>query len=160
MDFEVLYRRHARDVYRFALFLTGKREEADDITAETFVRAWTAPEPIRVGTVKAYLFMIARNLHRSGLRQRNRHVDLHDDLRDPSRDPEAIAAERHELFRITQAIQTLPEADRAALLMRAQDDMPYEEIAAVLGITVAAAKVKVHRARVKLNETRSPKEIP
>ena len=51
-------------------------------------------------------------------------------------------------------LQTLPEPDRAALLMRAEDQMPYEEIAAALQITPGAAKVKVHRARLKLAELR------
>jgi DNA-directed RNA polymerase specialized sigma24 family protein len=44
----------------------------------------------------------------------------------------------------------LPEADRTAILMRALDKTPYEEIAWTLGISVTAAKVKVHRARIKL----------
>jgi RNA polymerase sigma-70 factor (ECF subfamily) len=44
-------------------------------------------------------------------------------------------------------LQSVPEIDRAALLMRAFHDLPYEEIAAALGISVASAKVKVHRAR-------------
>jgi RNA polymerase sigma-70 factor (ECF subfamily) len=44
--------------------------------------------------------------------------------------------------------------DRAVLLMRALDDMPYEEIAETLGIPVVTAKVKVHRARLKLMQTR------
>ncbi len=51
-------------------------------------------------------------------------------------------------------LQTLPEVDRAALLMHSQEDLPYTEIAAALGISVAAARVKVHRARLKLNEYR------
>jgi RNA polymerase sigma-70 factor (ECF subfamily) len=163
MDFETLYRSYARDVYRFALFLSGRPDEADDITAETFVRALTSREPIRVGTVKAYLFMIARNLYRAGLRRQARHVDLHrdhDDVPDRSRDPEAAAATRHELVRVLQSMQALPELDRATLLMRTHDEMPYEEIAAALGISVAAAKVKVCRARMKLNEIRDAKETP
>jgi RNA polymerase sigma-70 factor (ECF subfamily) len=154
MDFDSLYRSYARDVYRFALFLSGRPEDADDITAETFVRALTSREPIRVGTVKAYLFMIARNLHRAGHRHASRHTELHDDLRDPSRDPEEAAGGRRELLRVLEAMQRLPEVDRAALLMRALDEMPYEQIAAALGISIAAAKVKVCRARVRLNETR------
>ena len=50
------------------------------------------------------------------------------------------------------ALDALPEADRSAVLMRANGGLPYEEIAAVLRISVAAAKVKVHRARLKLAE--------
>ena len=52
------------------------------------------------------------------------------------------------------ALQQLPEIDRTVLLMRALDEMPYEEIAATLGISVVTAKVKVHRARLKLMQTR------
>jgi RNA polymerase sigma-70 factor, ECF subfamily len=160
MDFESLYRAHARDVYRFALFLTGREDDADDITAETFVRALTSREPIRVGTVKAYLFMIARNLNRAGYRRAARFTPLDTDLVDGARSPEATAASRLELRRVMQAMQTLPEIDRAALLMRANDALSYEQIAAALGISVAAAKVKVCRARVKLNTVRELKEAP
>ncbi len=52
------------------------------------------------------------------------------------------------------ALQQLPEIDRTVLLMRALDEMPYEEIAEALGIPVVTAKVKVHRARLKLMQTR------
>ena len=55
-------------------------------------------------------------------------------------------------------LRELPELDRAALLMRTQDGMPYEEIAQVLKISIANAKVKVHRARVKL-ATRIPRTV-
>src|SRR5258707_15661166 len=57
-----IYQRHAADVFRYALFLCGNRAQAEDITSETFVRLWTAPGEIRVTTVKAYLFTIARHL--------------------------------------------------------------------------------------------------
>ena len=61
-DFGTLYTKYAPDVFRFAMYLSGNRSEAEDITSETFVRAWTAPEPIAMATVKGYLLTIARNL--------------------------------------------------------------------------------------------------
>ena len=61
-DFHELYTRYARDVHRFALYLSGDAALADDITSETFVRAWNSAAPIREATVKAYLFTIVRNL--------------------------------------------------------------------------------------------------
>lgn len=64
IDVADVYGRYARDVYRFALYLSGNRAQAEDITSETFARAWIGRGQIRVGTVKAYLLMIARNLHR------------------------------------------------------------------------------------------------
>ncbi|HEY7500856.1 MAG TPA: RNA polymerase sigma factor [Vicinamibacterales bacterium] len=158
MNFESLYRTYARDVFRFALYLSGDRAEADDITAETFARALASREPIRVPTVKAYLLMIARNVYRAGRRRANRLTALEESVADARRDPETAAAHRRELDRVIAAMQTLPEIDRAALLMRALDDLPYEEIAAALGISAGAAKVKVCRARVRLNVIR--KEVP
>jgi len=69
-DFSSLYRKYASDVYRFALYLSNERGEAEDITSETFVRAWTSPE---------------------------RHVPLGDDLRDRQASPYARAEQNEKL---------------------------------------------------------------
>src|SRR5271170_210192 len=95
--FSELYKKHAPDVYHFALYLSGERGEAQDITSETFVRAWTAPEPIRMATVKGYLFTIARNLFLQGLRKKSRHVELDDQLRDPQAGPYVQAVQKEKL---------------------------------------------------------------
>ena len=156
IDFHSLYERYAPDVYRFALYLSGDAALADDITQEAFVRAWVMPGEVRGGTVKAYLLTIARNLFRAEGKRAARQVALPDALPDQKPGPEVVADGRLELTAVLEALQTLPEVDRAALLMHAQDNMPYAEIAAVLGLSVAAAKVKVHRARIKLNRLREP----
>lgn len=153
--FSELYKKHAPDVYRFALYLSGEHGEAQDITSEVFVRAWASSDPIRTATVKAYLFTIARNLFLQGLRKKSRHVALDEDLRDPQASPYAQAEEKAELAAVLAKLQKLPEIDRAALLMRAFDDMPYEEIARALGISLAAVKVKIHRARLALADIRN-----
>jgi RNA polymerase sigma-70 factor, ECF subfamily len=149
-DFSSLYKKYAPDVYRFALYLSGERGEAEDITSETFVRAWTSPEPIEMATVKAYLFTIARNLFLQGLRKKSRHVGLDDELRDPQAGPYALAEQKEKLQSVMAELQKLPEASRSALLMSAVDGMAYEEIAQVLGVSLAAVKVKIHRARLAL----------
>jgi DNA-directed RNA polymerase specialized sigma24 family protein len=59
-DFGSIYQRYAPDALRFTLYLCANRADAEDILSETFIRAWTSPAGIRVGTVKAYLLMIAR----------------------------------------------------------------------------------------------------
>jgi len=154
VDFRSLYERYAQDVYRFALYLCGDPALAEDIAEETFVRAWVTPGEIQVGTVKAYLFMIARNLYRTGLKHDARQVELEDDLPDSEPSPEAVSSLRSELQRVLQALQNLPEVDRAVLLMHVQDGMPYAEIAAVLSLSVAAVKIKVHRSRIELHRLR------
>src|SRR5215510_14111689 len=96
-EFHALYAKYAPDVFRFSLYLCGNRHDAEDITSETFVRAWTAPGEIRMATVKGYLFMIARNLFLQLLRARGRHVELTDTLRDPAPGQEADAERASEL---------------------------------------------------------------
>jgi len=149
-DFSSLYKKHAPDVYRFALYLSGERGEAEDITSETFVRAWTSPGPIEMATVKSYLFTIARNLFLQGLRKKSRHVALDEELRDPQAGPYLQVEQKEKLHSVMTELQRLPEASRSALLMRAVDGMAYEEIAQVLGISLAAVKVKIYRARLAL----------
>ena len=153
-SFGDLYSRYAADVFRFALYLSGNRAEAEDITSETFVRAWMAPERIRMATVKGYLFTIARNLFLQGRRKTARQVELSDELKDPGPGPHVRAEQDSELALVLAALQGLPEIDRAALLMRAEDEMPYDEIARALGISLASVKVKIHRARLALARIR------
>src|SRR5450755_706801 len=81
-DFSTLYRKYAPDVFRFALYLSGDRSQAEDITSETFVRIWTSSEKVELATVKGYLFTIARNLFLQGVRKKSQHVQLDKDLRD------------------------------------------------------------------------------
>ena len=153
-EFAAIYQRYAQDVFRFALYLSGDRGEAEDITSETFVRAWTSPEPIRMATVKGYLLTIARNLFLQGLRRKSRQVALGDELHDPRAGPHDQAEQNAQLRAALAELQRLPEIDRAALLMRAMDEMPYEEIARALGLSLAAVKVKIHRARLGLAHLR------
>jgi RNA polymerase sigma-70 factor (ECF subfamily) len=149
-DFHALYERHARDVMRFALYLSGDSSQAEDIAAETFARAWTMTGEIRTATVKAYLFAIVRNLVRERARHNRSSVEIDERLADPRPGPSVSADGRIELRAVLSALQRMPEADRAALLMRAQDGMSHEEIAAALGLSVAAVRVRIHRARLKL----------
>jgi RNA polymerase sigma-70 factor, ECF subfamily len=149
-DFGKLYESHAAAVRRFVLFLGSDAALADDIVAETFARAWTVSAPLRQDTVKAYLFTIARNLYRQSARRARRHGELPVDLPDEAISAERLVNDRSELAAALSAMQLLPETDRAALLMRAVDQMSYEEIAQSLGQSTVNAKVRVHRARLKL----------
>jgi RNA polymerase sigma-70 factor, ECF subfamily len=150
MDLHDLYSRYAAEVHRFALYLSGNPALADDLTSETFLRAWSSASPIRESTVKAYLFTIVRNLYLSEIARSARRVELIDDVASGSPGQHERLEASESLRDVLRLLKELPEVDRAALLMRTHDAMPYEEIAQVLKISIANAKVKVHRARVKL----------
>ena len=148
---ETLYQEHARTIYRFALGLCGDSHLANDLVSETFVRALTTSNRIEMESAQGYLCSIARNLYLKEWHRRRRHTELEDVHHDPSPGPEQQTMDGQTLGATLAALRLLPETDRTALLMRASDDVPYDDIARALGISLASAKVKVSRARLKLS---------
>lgn len=155
-DFDTIHRRYCSDVLRFAFYLCGDHSEAEDLCATAFLRAWMSTAPVRVGTVRAYLFVITRNLYRD--RQRRRLAEAHardapldESLTDPRPDPAAAAAARCDLDRVIRALQKLNENDRAIVGMSAFQDMSHADIAAALELSLSAVKVRLHRARLRLS---------
>ncbi|MBN2556477.1 MAG: RNA polymerase sigma factor [Anaerolineales bacterium] len=159
LNFQDLYDTYATDVYRFALWLAGDRPEAEDITSETFIRAWVKRSSIRTETLKAYLFTIARNVFLQRQRKRKRQAALQGPYPDPAPGPLEQVETQHELLQVRAFLQTLPEIDRAAFTLRVQHELPYAEIARVLELSLSAAKVKVHRVRKKLLASCVDKEV-
>ena len=158
LTFEELYVSYSPDVYRFATWLSGNSNDAEDITAETFARAWMNFSNIRTETLKAYLFTIARNTYLESLRKRRDHVQLDETHPDVRPKPERIIETQSEIDQIRTTLLTLPEIDRSAFVMRVQYDLPYAEIARVLQLSESAVKVKVHRVRKRLFAMHSKKE--
>jgi len=155
LTFSELYEFYAADVYRFAFWLAGDKQEAEDITSETFIRAWVNRAKIRTETLKAYLLAIARNVFLQQKRKQKRQVALEDVYADPSPGPDRQIEDQATLAKVQKTLQSLPEVDRTAFVLRVQHELPYAEIARVLGLSLSNAKVKVHRVRRKLLDTRS-----
>jgi RNA polymerase sigma-70 factor (ECF subfamily) len=146
--FEALYALHYQDVYRFALFLTGDQARAEDLTADTFVRAWMARDRIRQPTVRAYLLTITRNLYRDQCRSRAPvAVALDDDTRDDQPNADVRLRHRAELSRVRGRLGHVAAGDRRALILYVTRDMSYAEIAARLRISVNSVKSRIARAR-------------
>ena len=103
--------------------------------------ALTSAAHVDTSTVRAYLFAIARNLYLQGLRRSRKHDALNDSLRDANPGPHERAQHRAELEEVLRRLQQLPEVDRAAVLMRAFQAAPYEDIARALGISLRVKKI-------------------
>ena len=159
LSFQGLYESYAPEVYRFAFWLAGNSPEAEDITSETFVRAWVNRSTIQTETLKAYLFTIARNLFLEQQRKSKRRVALEDVHPDPTPGPDVVVESQLELDRVQRVLRKCPECDRTAFILRVQHELPYAEIARVLGLSLSSAKVKVHRVRKKLLTTRLHREV-
>jgi len=152
MDFREIYERFASDVHRFSLYLSGNYALAEDLTAETFVHAMCGPTDLRVDSVKAYLFAIARNLFHDVVERQRRLVPDRDAPEgvDPAPSPARAAEDRQALAATLQAIQRLPLYQREALVLSVFEDLRHDQIGAILGCSVAAVKVRIHRARLQL----------
>jgi len=158
LSFEELYVAYSPEVYRFANWLSGNSNDAEDITSETFVRAWIHFDTIQTETLKAYLFTISRNIYLESLRKKRDHELLRDSYPDAHLSVEKVIETQSELDLIHDTLLTIVEIDRSAFVMRVQYDLSYAEIARVLQLSESAVKVKVHRVRKRLFEAQSKKE--
>ena len=159
INFSDLYESYGDDVYRFALWLAGNRSEAEDITSETFIRAWVHKSKIRTETLKAYLFTISRNIYLQHHRKRKNQAVFEDIYPDPAPGPDKQAESQQELQIIQRTLRSMPEIDRSSFILRVQHELPYAEVARILKLSVTAAKVKVYRVRKKLIAACLEKEV-
>jgi RNA polymerase sigma-70 factor, ECF subfamily len=148
--FEMLVRRYQAPVYRIALRLLGSSADADDVTQDTFLRAWRSLARFRGdSTFATWLYRIATRRCFDLLAAPRTEI-LDEDYLGPSVDPASTIEQRERLRAITQQIQALPPDQRAALVLREFEGLPYEQIANVLETTVPAVKGRIHRARLAL----------
>lgn len=150
MSFHELYVAHSTAVYRYALSLSGNAAEADEITAETFFRAF-ACEALRPVSARAYLCTIARNLFFDE-RRRQRRSEVLDEAAEAGFAQAARQDGKAELQEVLAAMAKLPEVYRRPLELWAAGGLNYEEIAMELGVSRPVVKMRIHRARLKLAE--------
>jgi RNA polymerase sigma-70 factor (ECF subfamily) len=150
--FRELYDRHADGVYRFQLSRTRDAEAALDLTAETFARAWTLRERFRDragGSAGPWLYAIARHVLLESVRRRRLDVSAAERLgvlTRLDREPSAAVPDETWIDGLDEAVAELPEPLRRALELRVVDDLDYVAVAAELGTSEGAARVRVTRA--------------
>ena len=161
--FDDLVRATYADTYTLAYRLTGNEEDARDVVQDAYLRAYRGLKRFREeAQFSTWLYRITANCASTTIsrRTRNRHEDLDDEVgpADERRDydPQARAEMSLERDRVSAAVAGLPPRLRAVVVLRDVYDLSHEAIAAELGITEAAAKVRLHRARKKLRERLFP----
>lgn len=158
--FSEIVGRHEAAVFRFARALAANQGAAEDALQETFLAAWRGAESFRgESSVRSWLLTIARNaVHR----QYRRRVDEPKEMESLSalgsaagwgmddEDPERIALRQESRELLMRAFARLTAADREVLALRDGEQLSGEETAAALGLSVAAMKTRLHRARLRL----------
>jgi RNA polymerase sigma-70 factor (ECF subfamily) len=150
-----LVRRHARALARFLAGAGALDADVDDLVQETFIRAFRGLARFRGQCrFRTWLMTIGGNVLKDAHRRsrRARVVPLGDDLRATDGDPheQAVAGEAER--RLAAGLERLPRMQREVFLLRAQQGLEYEEIAAALGTTPGAARVHYHHAVKRLKE--------
>jgi len=161
--FEALVRATYADTYTLAYRLTGDEEDARDVVQESYLRAFRGLKRFRGDAqFTTWLYRITANCASThlGRRAKHRHDELTDDAplvdTNPDVDPAARTDARATRDRLGAALRGLPPRLRAVVVLRDVYDLPHEAIAAELGISESAAKVRLHRARKKLREDLLP----
>jgi RNA polymerase sigma-70 factor (ECF subfamily) len=161
--FDGLVRATYAEAYTLAYRLTGNEEDARDVVQEAYLRAYKGIRHFRGDAAfSTWLYRITANCAATylGKRTKARHEDLDEQApvadERPEVDPSLRADLADERRVLTEALSHLPPDMRAVVVLRDVYDLPHEAIAAELGITEGAAKVRLHRARRKLRERLFP----
>jgi RNA polymerase sigma-70 factor, ECF subfamily len=163
--FTALVEKYKQPVMNLAFRTLRDLTEAEDLAQNVFVQVWkAAPRYEPTAKFSTWLFTITRNLCLNEIRRRTRHPATSlDQTRDDADDQplyqvedKRVAPATEELLRgelvekVDAALASLPESQRTALLLCRQEELSYEEIAAVLGCSLSATKSLIHRARETL----------
>lgn len=169
--FETLVHRYKQPVANFIFRTLPDAAEAEDLTQAVFIQVYKSADRYRPSAkFTTWLFTIARNLSLNEIRRRSRHPaesmdaansenahDLAPQLEgDRAAEPDQVALQRELELKVEEAIRTLPETQRAAILLCRQDDLDYQDISESLGCSLSATKSLIHRARETLKEKLKP----
>lgn len=155
---EQWYAEFGTRIYRYLRYRVASADEADELTAETFLRAVRAAasfDPAR-GNAKAWLFRIAQNVLRDARRRERRRgsvsIEAFRDLVSAAPSPEERLLHEEEVRRLLAAMDELSERDREVVSLRYASELEYPEIAGILGIREAAVRTRLWRALGRLRE--------
>ncbi len=157
--FEQLVIRHQDLVFSLAYKLTGNREMANDVAQEAFIRAWKAIEKFRGdSTFSTWIYRITVNTAWTLRKKAKKHNTLNiDDTYEPivideKKDPELVAINSDLSSVLINALDKIPIEQRIIVELKNIEGRSHKEIADYLGISVTAAKVRLHRAHQKLRQ--------
>ena len=160
-DFEALARQHKDSVYRQMIRTCGNREDAEDVLVEALVKAYRHLDQLHDSAAfRAWLTQIAKRVcwqlkEREALLPLLQLSTLDDEGREvpsPEPTPELISARRQMKRFLDDAIASLPLQYQSVYQMRDIEDRPGDEVARTLGISIAAMKSRLHRAREMVRE--------
>jgi RNA polymerase sigma-70 factor (ECF subfamily) len=162
--FRLIFDRYARPIISFVYDMVGRRELAEELTQETFVRAYRNIKGLRDDTkLSTWLFGIAKNVTRESLRTRvkdDRKVEIDDDrvmeLSDGELTPDYQLLNKELNGVIREALGALDDDKRLVFTLKIFQQRSYEEIAEITGSSIPKLKTDLHRARAEMRRRIRP----
>ena len=153
--FDELVRRHHGPVYCHLYRTCRNGAEAEEMTQESFVKAWEGLAGFRgTASFKTWLFRIATNLCINRLSRRKPVDPLSEDVpAGRSDEPEEAYRQRQLKESIGAALESLPAGQRSALVLSIYEELSYEEIAEAMGRSLASVNMLLYRARMSVRQT-------
>jgi len=150
--FQQIYDRWAVPVYQYFYHRTGQPEGAEDLTSKLFLSAYQAlPRYQHRGHFPAWLFAIARNLSREYFRKTRRETPLSNAQHlVAASDPPGEVAHQDEITRLNRLVKSLPEDDQELIRLRYVAELPFAEMAIVIGKREDAVKKSLYRLQARL----------
>jgi RNA polymerase sigma-70 factor (ECF subfamily) len=159
--FGEIVRRYGDGVLGYLIRITGNREQAEDLFQETFKRVHQKSHTLRGNEFKSWLFKIATNAALDGLRKKIRVNSREKKLSytdcDGGKNAEAVVADNshnpsvelekaEQVQQVRQAVESLPDRQRATLVLAYYQQLSYREVALALGCSVGTVKTQMYRA--------------
>ena len=155
--FEEFYGLYVKKIYRFIYYRINSKQDAHDLTSETFCRAWqSAAQGSKIENLKAFIYRIAHNLVVDFYAQKPKApLELNEELRETL--PEENGLEKRmainsDVEQVKKAIGELPDSYREVLIMRFLDELSISEISQALGKSKNNVYVLIHRALKAIKE--------
>ena len=154
--FALIYDTFIKKIYDFVFYKTMHQQLAEDLTSQTFLKAWKNITQFKSGNFSAWLYTIARNIVVDHYRSQKEILAV-EDFWDLKADDDVLGEveERLKIEKLQQGLARLKSSEREILMLRLWQDLPFKEIAVILGKNEGAAKMSFARAMESLK-----KEMP
>ena len=164
--FDAIVTAHHAEIYRYLLRTTARASEADDLSQETFLRAYRAYGSLTPdANVRAWLFAIATNLTRNHFRAEKRRRLAYAGVRETRTQVDGAGPEAATLFnearvRLEAVVSDLPLKQRQAFVLRKIHDLDYDAIGRSLDCSAESARAHVFQAVKKIRQSLNGHELP
>jgi len=152
--YENLFNEHANNLRNYLYYKFGNLESAEDIVQESFIKLWQKCADVVLEKAKSFLYTVATNLF---LNEKNHEkvVLKYKNIPQNNTDiesPEFIILEKEYMVRLQTVLGNLPDGQREVFLLNRIDKKTYNEIAALLNISVKAVEKRMHKALIYIRE--------